>query len=808
MFEFVSKIFEKNVSAPIVEKINALEDWAKGLSDGQVKEESLKLKNRFKTEIDQTDPESVEKEKQLLMEILPNAFALVREASRRVLGQRHYDVQLMGGIELHLGRIAEMRTGEGKTLAATLPAYLNALTGKGVHVVTVNEYLAKRDTQWMGRVYDFLGLSVGCLIHDGGLFYDISHSKAGLANSEKPIGEREKEIVMQSFLIHGEFLKPISRREAYKSDITYGTNHEFGFDYLRDNLSYRLEDQVQRNYNFAIIDEVDSILIDEARTPLIISAADQESSQFYKVFSRLVNNLKRDEDYTVDEKAKSVDILPSGIEKVEKSLNIKSLYDQENLRLNHYFQECLRAKEIYLKDRDYVVKQGEILIVDQFTGRLMIGRRYSGGLHQAIEAKEGVMVKQESRTYATISIQNYFRLYKKIAGMTGTASTSAEEFDKVYNLKVVPIPTHAKMIRTDLGDLVYKTKEAKYNAIVEHIKERNKNGQPVLIGTVSIEKNEELSRFLSRAGLKHEVLNAKNNEGEGAIIAQAGKFGGITVATNMAGRGVDIILGGNPPKPEEAEKVKNAGGLHVVGTERHESRRIDNQLRGRAGRQGDQGSSQFFLSLEDDLMRIFGGDRIKKFMEAFKMPDEMPIESRLIGKVISQAQAKVEGMNFDSRKHLLEYDDVLNKQRTAIYKMRQEMLKNGDPQVKISVLDNFWLIHLESMEALRESVYLRAYGQHDPLVEYRREGHIMYKQMMSDFENWIRENSENLNIKGETNLPAGEVKKEVKPHQHIHIASNSNSEYKNVGRNEPCPCGAKHSDGRPMKFKQCHGKNQ
>ena len=791
MLKTLSKLFKSDAGfGRIVEQINALEPEIQKLSD----EEILKESERLKTLI-QGSPSTSSGAKDLLVpeqsrratldEVLPRAFALVRETAKRTLGQRHFDVQLMGGIVLHQGKIAEMRTGEGKTLAATLPAYLNALAGKGVHVVTVNEYLAKRDTVWMGQIYHALGLTISCLIHDGALIYD-PHFKFSEGEADKIASQKERETTA-AFMVHGEFLRPISRKEAYQTDITYGTNHEFGFDYLRDNLAYSLENQVQSRvnqakssagsenkenlgssstsseaneslvpeqsrgatFNYAIIDEVDSILIDEARTPLIIAAPDAESSQFYKTFARVVENLKKEEDYLVEEKHRSVDITQEGINKVERALNIKNLYDPQNLRLTHYLQESLRAKELFLRDRDYVVKSGGIIIVDQFTGRLMLGRRYSGGLHQAIEAKEGVMVQQESRTYASISIQNYFRMYKKIAGMTGTAQTSAEEFHKVYGLEVVSIPTNKPMIREDMPDLIYKNAEGKYDALIKNIKERHEQGQPILIGTVSIEKNEELARRLSRAGLKYEILNAKNNEREGAIIAQAGKPGAITVATNMAGRGVDIILGGNPQNPEEARRVLAAHGCHVIGTERHESRRIDNQLRGRSGRQGDPGSSQFFLSLEDDLMRIFGGERIKNLMQTLKVPDDMPIQAGMISKVISQAQAKVEGMNFDARKHLLEYDDVLNKQRLAIYKKRQEILEKGiitsshpessvsHPEPNIShpergegsprdsssdssrtqndivlsvaakalvlqMLDFLWMSHLENMEALQE----------------------------------------------------------------------------------------------------------
>ena len=762
-----------------VSAITALEPEFREFSAERLRDESKKLADEIKSV----------SEENLFAELtrhLPRAFALVREAARRTLNQRHFDVQLIGGVSLFEGKIVEMRTGEGKTLAATSPAYLHALAGRGVHVVTVNEYLAKRDAVWMGQVYHALGLSVACLVHDGALLYD-PHYRIPKEAENASDAARD---ATGAFIIHQEYLRPISRRDAYAADITYGTNHEFGFDYLRDNLAYSSQAQVQRGHHYAIIDEVDSILIDEARTPLIISAPDQESSSNYKTFARVVANLAPEEDYLVDEKLRSADITESGINKVERVLNIKNIFEPEHLRLTHYLQESLRAKALFLKDRDYVVKDGQIVIVDQFTGRLMVGRRYSGGLHQAIEAKEGVLVQQESRTYAQVSIQNYFRLYRRLGGMTGTAQTSAEEFDKVYKLPVVTVPTHRPMVRQDEPDLIYKNLEAKYAAIIADIRARHEKGQPILIGTVSIEKNEDLSRRLTRAGLPHEVLNAKNNEREGAIIAQAGRARAITVATNMAGRGVDIILGGNPPESNAAEKVKTAGGLHVIGTERHEARRIDNQLRGRAGRQGDPGSSQFFLSLEDDLMRIFGGGRIKGLMERLNVPEDMPIQANLLNKAISQAQAKVEGANFDSRKHLLDYDDVLNKQRQAIYEKRQKLLAANAPQPILGALDMFWMTHLEDMEALAESVRLRAYGQHDPLVEYRREGHGLYQTMMRNFEEWQKENAEKLQ---NVNREAPSVST---------LSSNSIPLTTGIDtkRNDPCPCGS------GKKFKKCHGK--
>ncbi|MDD5547507.1 MAG: preprotein translocase subunit SecA [Candidatus Pacebacteria bacterium] len=766
---------------PAVEKINGLEKEISDLKDGEILAESKKLKDF---------PDGEEK--------MIRAFALVREAAKRTLSQRHFDVQLIGGIVLHEGKIAEMATGEGKTLASTAPIYLNALSGRGVHVVTVNEYLAKRDAVWMGQIFHFLGLKVACLIHEGALIYDPLHISKNADN----LLDKERD-TKGNFLVQQEYLRPITRKEAYAADITYGTNHEFGFDYLRDNLVYSSGEQVQREHYFAVIDEIDSILIDEARTPLIISAPDEESSGYYKTFARVVASLNKDEDYIVDEKTRSADITQEGIDKVEKALRIKELFSSENLRLTHYLQEMLKAYGLFKKDKDYVVKNGEIIIVDQFTGRLMQGRRYSGGLHQAIEAKEGVFVQNESRTYAQITIQNYFRLYEKLAGMTGTAQTSAEEFDKVYGLKVVSIPTNKPIARKNLPDLIYKNEEAKFEAVAKDIKERQEKGQPVLVGTISIEKNEALADRLGRAGVRFEMLNAKNNEREGAIVAQAGRLGAVTIATNMAGRGVDIILGGNPPSPAEAEKVKNLGGLHVIGTERHEARRIDNQLRGRSGRQGDPGSSAFFLSLEDDLLRIFGGGKIKSMMENLNIPDDVPIESGFISRAVSQAQAKVEGFNFDARKNLLEYDDVLNKQRLAIYKKRRDILNSGikilvsgeeknikHPQV-LAVLDFYWMNHLEDMESLRESVRLRAYGQHDPLVEYRREGSMLFKRMNEEFEKWLEQNKEVL-LSQSSAKDSGKKPAEKK----IDLAG----DYKNVSRNDLCPCGS------GKKFKKCHGK--
>ncbi|MBU6501097.1 preprotein translocase subunit SecA, partial [Patescibacteria group bacterium] len=807
-------------------------------------------------------------------EFLHKAFALVREAAKRNLNQRPFDVQLMGGLTLHKGSVAEMVTGEGKTLSAVAPAYLNALAGEGVHLVTVNEYLARRDAVWMGQIYRALGLTVACLVPNAAFLYDPEWK---IPEDTEKLIDKERDTT-GNFLVQQDFLRPVSRREAYLADITYGTNHEFGFDYLRDNLSYRIEDRVQREHNYAIIDEVDSILIDESRTPLIIAAPDAQSSDFYKTFSRIVINLEKETDFEVDEKLRVVSINDHGIEKVEKIIGVKNLYAPENIRLVHYLEESLRAKALFQRDKDYVVKNGEVIIVDEFTGRMLHGRRYQGGLHQAIEAKEGVHVKEESRTYAKISIQNYFRMYKKISGMTGTAQTSAEEFHKVYKLEVVTIPTNRPLARKDLRDAIYKNLEAKMKAVVGEVVERHKKGQPVLLGTASIEKNELLSAFLSQANVPHEVLNAKNNEREGAIIAQAGRSGAVTVATNVAGRGVDIILGGNPPSSEEAKKVRELGGLHVIGTERHEARRIDNQLRGRAGRQGDPGSTQFFMSLEDDLLRIFGGDRVKSMVERFNLPEDQPIQVGLISKIVEQAQAKVEGANFDLRKHLLEYDDILNKQRASVYRRRSEILEclekeklseliftaasgylekmlvrvaavqetegaekpdmkkvfteakiiSGDAQVSeeqmsdgeywfgilknksaeiagdsqtinraLGILDMLWMTHLEDLEALQESVGLRAYGQKDPLVEYRQEAHSLFKTFWDNFDAWIFSNIFRLAGQSQSNT-SGTVKVGSGPAGSA--SGQGGSVIGKVGRNDPCPCGS------GKKYKKCHGK--
>lgn len=756
-----------------VKAINALEDKYKKMSDEKLQQQTEVLKKRLK--------------KESLDAILPDAFAVVREAADRVLGMRHFDVQLIGGMVLHEGNVAEMKTGEGKTLVATAPVYLNALTGKGVHVVTVNDYLAQRDAGWMGQVYHFLGLSVGVIIADQSFIYDPSFT------SENHDDERLKH------------LKPCTRQEAYAADVTYGTNNEFGFDYLRDNMVREVDQLRQRDLHFAIVDEVDSILIDEARTPLIISAPSVTSGSAYVQFAKVVRQLKRDKDYEVDEKRKTVILTDEGVEKVQKILGIESLYATQNIRTIYHLEQALRAQALFKRDKDYVVtNDGQIVIVDEFTGRLLPGRRYNEGLHQAIEAKEGVEVQQESMTLATISFQNYFRLYEKLAGMTGTAMTEAEEFHQIYKLDVVEIPPNRPVIREDRSDRIYKTEAGKFKAIVQEVKMLHTKGQPVLIGTVSIEKNELLSKMLTKEGIPHQLLNAKNNEREAAIIAKAGEKGAVTLATNIAGRGTDIVLG---------EGVKELGGLFVIGSERHESRRIDNQLRGRAGRQGDPGVTQFFVSTEDDLMRIFGGERIAGLMSRLKVAEDMPIENRMISRSLEGAQKKVEGFHFDQRKNVVKYDDVMNRHRKATYAIRRDILHKTDVSKRIKVfieeevramlssslattdqfedviksvfafdeptldrifdseadkvqevlviaanelyeareaaftpeimrkverdvylqvLDNLWMQHLENMEHLREGIHWMSVGQRDPLVEYRKQGQILFDEMQAN----------------------------------------------------------------------------
>jgi preprotein translocase subunit SecA len=652
--------------------INSLEPQMQALDDLAIKEKSLEFKQRLA-------------EGASLDDVLPEAFALMREAAQRVLGQRHYDVQLIGGIVLHRGQIAEMKTGEGKTLVATLPLYLNALSGKGVHLITVNDYLARVGAGWMAPIYHFLGLTTSVIIHDAAYKYDPDY------DDDSQYDERLRHF------------RPISRRDAYRCDITYGTNNEFGFDYLRDNMAYTLEQTVQRDLHYAIVDEIDSILIDEARTPLIISAPAEESTDKYVKFSQLVQRLTENEDYNIDEKMKAATLTEAGINKIEEWLGVGNIYVAGGVKDVHHLEQALKARVLFKRDKDYVVKDDEIIIVDEFTGRMMPGRRYSEGLHQAIEAKEGVKVQKESQTMATITFQNLFRMYTKLSGMTGTALTEAEEFYKIYKLETVVIPTNKPNVRKDLNDLIYRTEEDKFAAVIRDIKERNKTGQPILIGTISIEKNELLTEMMEREGLRPQMLNAKNHQREAEIVSQAGRLGAITLATNMAGRGVDIILGGNPDSADEealkkskAEqiRVRDLGGLHVIGTERHESRRIDNQLRGRAGRQGDPGSSQFYVSTDDDLMRIFGGDRMKSMMNTLKLPADVPIQNKMISNSLESAQKKVEGNNFDMRKHLVEYDDVINKHREAIYRRRREILEAAEAEVKEGEPDILERLHV------------------------------------------------------------------------------------------------------------------
>ncbi|RMD51497.1 preprotein translocase subunit SecA [Candidatus Parcubacteria bacterium] len=917
MNTLIKKIFGDDAAKTLkqlkaeVPKINALEPEMEKLSDFELKNKTEEFKNRL------VNGENLD-------DILYEAFAVVREAAKRTIGQRHYDVQIIGGLALHKGMIAEMRTGEGKTLTSTLAIYLNALSGKGVHVVTVNDYLAKRDTVWMGQIFAFLNLSVGCIQQEGGYIYD-EHFTADAEEEEALDKERD---TTGSFKVQMDFLRPASRKEAYAADITYGTNNQFGFDYLRDNMATSLDQIVQRDLHYAIIDEVDSILIDEARTPLIISAPAEESADLYYRFAQLVRDLKENEDYNLDEKMRTATFTEQGLEKLEKRLGVDNLYEQ-GLEQIHHAEQALKAHALFKKDRDYVVVNGEVKIVDEFTGRILEGRRYSEGLHQAIEAKEGVEIKKESKTLATITFQNYFRMYKKLAGMTGTAATEAEEFQQIYNLDVAVIPTNKPIARIDLVDQIYKTEKAKFLAIVDKVKKLQEKGQPVLIGTTSIEKNELMDQLLTAAGIKHEMLNAKNHEREAQIIAQAGRKGAVTVATNMAGRGVDIILGGNPGSEEEREEVKKLGGLFVIGSERHESRRIDNQLRGRAGRQGDPGATQFYLSLEDDLMRIFASDRVKKIMETLRIDESTPIQSKMVAKSIEKAQERVEGHHFDTRKHVLQYDDVLNRHRTAIYEWRRKILMGEiDPEAEIRVLvqeevekviffhtdekrsehipdefkegkksdwnpqeiieslntilplnpenkkeileifkeqtrdqeklavqrsaaiayfqtavdyvltearqilgdehfdrllrtillranDNAWVRHLDAMTYLRRSVGLRGYGQRDPLVEYKREAFILFNSMQEDIRRdvvysvfkYIHQSIKAQkiiqmapSILEKAKVIMSGAQKTMQKNSGAVQNTNSGTDIKKVGRNEPCPCGS------GKKYKKCHGR--
>ena len=912
MFKWLNKLVDSNEREtnrlrPVVAEINALEPRIQAMTGDELRA----LIAGFR--------EQVERGESDLDRLIPEVFAAVREAARRTIGQRHYDVQLMGGMALHNGRIAEMRTGEGKTLVATLPVSLNAISGNGVHVITVNDYLAKRDAQWMGPIYHLLGFSVASIQHEAAFRYDPSYSV------EDP---------------RYNHLRPISRREAYDADITYGTNNEFGFDYLRDNMAVDLSQCVQRELDYAIVDEVDNILIDEARTPLIISGQAEESAEQYQTLSRFAPMLKPKLDYLVDEKARSVSLTEAGIQKMENWLHIDNLYDPDHYQITHYVESALRAHVLYKRDRDYIVKDGQVIIVDEFTGRQMPGRRWSDGLHQAVEAKEGVPVQRESLTLATITFQNYFRLYEKLAGMTGTAATEAEEFHKIYKLEVVVIPTNRTMDRRDASDLVYKTQKAKYEAVVEEIVELYQEKRPVLVGTVTIENSEYLSELLSRQGITHQVLNAKFHEQEAAIVAQAGRVGAVTIATNMAGRGTDILLGGNPegmalqqamslgtdpdgdPEAygailsdmkarcaEEHERVVQLGGLHIIGTERHEARRIDNQLRGRAGRQGDPGSSRFYISLEDDIMRRFGGDRIKGLMDRFGLEDDIPIEHGLVSKSIENAQTKVEGHNFDIRKHLVDYDDVMNTQRETVYGERQKVLLGADLRanvfgmvtdeikalitehlqgndsddwdadglfaglgavmppvadltdegvrlmtrdeleallldhaerlydakerelgaegmrllerlVMLRTIDALWVDHLTAMDQMRQGIGLRAIGQSDPLVAYKREAFEMFNQLREMIQRNIAHTIFRVNLVQEpvspqpvqemkTNrdgLPAGPLGPPplappplARALARAGAAAAPGAGSQKPGRNDQCWCGS------GKKFKRCHG---
>jgi len=776
--------------------------------------------NSFESEISKLDEKALVnktqefrdrlKKGETLDDVLPEAFAVIRETSKRMLGERHYDVQLIGGMILHEGKITEMRTGEGKTLTATLPTYLNALSGS-VHVVTVNDYLAKRDAVWMGQIYSFLGLKVSVINGDLSFMYDRDYEKEELDKERDEKG---------SYHVVREFLKPCTRKEAYEADIVYGTNSQFGFDYLRDNIEYDFNNIRQQEHNYAIIDEIDSILIDEARTPLIISAPSQDAENLYGIFSNIVKNFKEGEDYEIDLKHKSVDLKNPGIEKAEKALGIDNIYTDKGIKYVHHLETAIKAKALFKKDKEYVVKDNQIIIVDEFTGRLQPGRRWSEGIHQAIESKEGLGIQQESKTYASITYQNYFKLYKKLSGMTGTAQTSSEEFFKVYGLDVVEVPTNKPIARIDQEDLIYQSETGKFKAISEKVKELNKKGQPVLIGTASIDKNELLSEFLTREGVPHEVLNAKKHEQEGEIIAQAGRKGAVTIATNMAGRGVDIKLGGVPYDKEKYEEVRNLEGLYVIGTERHDARRIDNQLRGRSGRQGDPGETQFYVSMQDTLMRAFASDTVKGLMGKLGIPEDQPIQNKMITRSLEGAQTKIEGLNFDSRKQLLDFDNVLNTQRESIYKKRKEILegkrdnligfrddliakypeiethiKNKEEQVGkeeflkefkrlyLQSIDVFWIEHLENMNYLRSSVGLRAYGQRDPLIEYQKEGRRMFEGLIESIERQVVELIDNLSV-GAFKKEEERLKQAVKNAQLITSGTSSSNSQNQVAERE------------------------
>ena len=853
---------------PIVNKINGLEDSIRLLSDTQLKEKTQEFKHRVNL------GESLD-------DLLPEAFSVVRETAHRQIGQRHYDVQIIGGVVLHRGQIAEMKTGEGKTLVATLAVYLNALKEEGVHVVTVNDYLARRDPVWMGPIYEALGLSVGCLQHDQAYLYD-PHTKDP-TGSKRPSG-------------HIEFLRPVTRSEAYAADVLYGTNNEFGFDYLRDNMSVEVSEKVQRQFNYAIVDEVDNILIDEARTPLIISGPAEEPVQHYYTFAKLAPRLQAELDYSIDERSQAISMTPEGISKMEQWTKVGNLYDPENFHLVHYIENSLTAQIQKSRDKEYVVQNGEVVIVDEFTGRLQPGRRWSDGLHQAVEAKEGLKIQRESLTYATITLQNYFRMYTKLAGMTGTAATEADEFYKIYGLEVATVPTNLALAREENSDLVFQSSAAKWKAVVEDIIRIHETGRPVLIGTTSVEASEDLSDQLKKRGVLHQILNAKNHEHEASIVSQAGRIGAVTVSTNMAGRGTDIVLGGSDTERidwnKEHDEVVQLGGLHVLGTEHHDARRIDNQLRGRAGRQGDPGSTQFYVSLEDELMQRFGGEKIKSFMGWTGIDETAPIENRLITKSIQNAQVKVEGYHFDIRKHLLDYDDVLNRQRELIYNDRHRILsetglrdkiiemlvaeftrliqKNlpgrhpddwdvgsfisdlgsicplppeldeeekvykynqqqlltllsdhadhiyndreedlGSNEMRIlerllllRSIDVHWVNHLTSMENLRTGIGLHAYGQRDPLVVYRTEGHKTFQELLDRMQTDVVNSLFHVTTTDPA-APAGRRRADSSPQQtpmtQFRGAQNIGSTGNKIGRNAPCPCGS------GKKYKRCCG---
>ncbi len=809
---------------PIADQINALEADMAALSDEALRGKTAEFKKRLADGANGANGVKLD-------DLVPEAFAAVREASKRTLGQRHFDVQLLGGLILFRGGIAEMRTGEGKTLVATLAAYTHALVGRGVNVVTVNDYLSKRDASWMGQIYYALGLSTGIIVHEQSFIYDPTHTT--------PV-EDENRDEKGSFKVADEFLRPCSRAEAYAADITYGTNNEYGFDFLRDNIEYDKNRLRQRGHYFAIVDEVDSILIDEARTPLIISSPAAEAEDFYIRFAEIAKQLSKDVDYTIDEKTRTIALTDEGISRAEKILGVENIYTEKGIKYVHHLETAVRAQALFMRDKQYVVKGDEVIIVDEFTGRMQPGRRWSEGLHQAVEAKEHVSIQKESRTFASITFQNFFRLYERLSGMTGTAKTSAEEFFKVYGLDVIEVPTNKPVQRVDRNDLIFQTEAGKFKAVAREVKKRHAAGQPVLVGTVSIEKNELLSQYLKVEGVPHEVLNAKNHTREGEIIAQAGKQKAVTIATNMAGRGVDVKLGGNPAPEGAYEQIKSLNGLFVLGTERHDARRIDNQLRGRSGRQGDPGETQFFVSLEDDLMRVFGGDRMKSMMGKLGLAEDEAIENKLITRSIEQAQEKIEGFNFDARKHVLEFDDVLNFQRKIFYGRRHNILTGtvddvkgylteiaaklteeekelkdvvekriaSEPdeffgavrQVILQTMDMYWVEHLETMDYMRGSVNLRAYGQRDPLTEYKREGLRYFKDMEVSTEAQILRLIPQIVLNqnfAEEQVKLQEISNDASAASGNEVVGVATQTGEKIGRNDPCPCGS------GKKWKKC-----